>query len=71
MRERRDPEPDAAFTAFFADQHPRVVASLTLAFGDEQVARDAAADAFAEALLRWDRVGAMASPAGWVHRVAR
>jgi RNA polymerase sigma factor (sigma-70 family) len=70
MVRTRAPEPDAAFTAFFAAHHPRVVASLTLAFGDEQVARDAAADAFAEALLRWERVRAMTSPAGWVHRVA-
>jgi RNA polymerase sigma-70 factor (ECF subfamily) len=70
MGQRRAPEPDAAYTAFFATHHPRVVASLTLSFGDEQVAHDAAADAFAKALLRWDQVGAMASPAGWVHRVA-
>src|SRR4051812_19592243 len=70
MGRQRAPEPGATYTAFFAVNHPRVVASLTLAFGDEQVARDAAADAFAAALLRWERVGAMASPAGWVHRVA-
>jgi RNA polymerase sigma factor (sigma-70 family) len=66
----RRPQADEAYTRFFVAQHHRVVASLTLAFGDEQLARDAAADAFAKALVSWERIAPMASPAGWVHRVA-
>jgi RNA polymerase sigma-70 factor (ECF subfamily) len=37
---------------------------------DTAVAQEVAAEAFARALERWDRVGEMASPGGWTYRVA-
>src|ERR1700694_4158816 len=50
-------------------EHARLVASLTLVCGDGSLAADAADEAFARALSRWERVGAMDSPTGWTYRV--
>ena len=44
--------------------------SLLLVAGDIHLAQDAADEAFARALARWDRVGSMQSPNGWTYRVA-
>jgi RNA polymerase sigma-70 factor (ECF subfamily) len=41
-----------------------------LASGDQELARDVAAEAFARALERWASVSVMVSPAGWTYMVA-
>jgi RNA polymerase sigma-70 factor (ECF subfamily) len=58
------------FEEWYRDEWPRLVAALALASGDRELARELAAEAFARALARWPRVGAMDSPGGWTYRVA-
>lgn len=60
----------AAFERWYRREHPRLVSAFTVATGDAQVAQDLVSEAFARALERWPRVGAMDSPTGWVHTVA-
>src|SRR5688572_22524612 len=60
----------AAFEDWYRAEHPRLVSSLLLISGDVDAAQEAADEALARALVRWDRVQAMASPGGWTHRVA-
>jgi RNA polymerase sigma factor (sigma-70 family) len=59
-----------SFELFYRDGHPRVVATLILALGDVDAARDAAADAFTKALVDWPRVSGLRSPMGWTYTVA-
>ncbi len=65
----RPPTSPADFRSFFGTNHERMVRSLSLATGDDQLGRDAAAEGFARALARWSRVSRMDNPAGWVYRV--
>lgn len=58
------------FEGWYRAEHPRLVAVLAVESGDLEVARDAASEAFARALERWERVGGMASPAAWTYKVA-
>ena len=55
--------------ALFRCEFPRLVRSLSVAFGPEPAA-DAVQEAFIAADRRWGRVGAYSDPAGWVRRVA-
>ena len=55
----------------FRSEHGRAVAVLTRVFGDIDIAEDAVADAFAEAVRRWPETGAPPSPAGWIITTAR
>ena len=57
------------FDEFFARHHPQMVRALTLALGDVELGRDAAAEGFARALERWSTVSGYANPTGWVYRV--
>jgi RNA polymerase sigma-70 factor (ECF subfamily) len=61
---------EEGFEAFYRSHHPRLVAALLVTTGDPDMARDSVDEAFTRALARWDRVGAMTSPAGWTYRVA-
>jgi RNA polymerase sigma-70 factor (ECF subfamily) len=56
------------FDAFFAGHHAPMVRALTLALGDPELGRDAAAEGFARALQRWSTVSTFENPAGWVYR---
>ncbi len=58
------------FERWYYAEHERLVAALIWVAGDPEIARDAADEAFARALLHWRRVGAMASPGGWTYKVA-
>jgi RNA polymerase sigma factor (sigma-70 family) len=60
----------AGFESWYRAEHPRVLAALSVVARDPDVAQEAAAEAFARALQRWERVGAMDSPGGWTYRVA-
>lgn len=65
-----EPEPALRdFGEWYADAYPRLAAALALIAHDRELARDAAAEACARALERWNRVQAMASPDGWAYRV--
>lgn len=58
------------FERWYQRERPRLVASLLSVAGDIHVAQEAADEAFARALARWDRVGRMDSPNGWTYKVA-
>src|SRR5687767_12579604 len=60
----------AGFETWYVSEHPRVLAALTWVAGDPDVAADATDEAFARAYADWRRVERMASPGGWVYRVA-
>jgi RNA polymerase sigma-70 factor (ECF subfamily) len=60
----------AGFEPWYLREHPKVVAALTWVAGDAHIAADAADEAFARAYADWRKVGQMASPGGWVYRVA-
>jgi RNA polymerase sigma-70 factor (ECF subfamily) len=49
--------------------HP-LTARIVAGVGDPVLGREAAAEALARAWERWDRVGALDSPEGWVYRTA-
>src|ERR687897_3102854 len=58
-----------SFETWYRAAHPRLLATLVVASGDIEAARDATAEAFTRALERWSRVQAMDAPEAWVHRV--
>jgi RNA polymerase sigma-70 factor (ECF subfamily) len=60
----------AEFEAWYRGEHPRMVAALTVACGNRDVAADASAEAFARAFAAWKRVSQMDAPGGWTYRVA-
>lgn len=58
------------FDDWYRAEWPRLVASLALACGDRELAKELTSEAFARALARWPRVSRMESPGGWTYRVA-
>jgi RNA polymerase sigma-70 factor (ECF subfamily) len=60
----------AAFAAWYRNEHPRLLATMTIVTRDLHTAQDITAEAFARALAAWKRVSAMDSPTGWTYRVA-
>ena len=58
------------FEAFVATHERRLRQALTASFGIDR-GREAAADALAYAWEHWDRVAAMANPAGYLYVVGR
>ena len=58
------------FETWYRTEYPRVVNALTLLTGDQQVAIDAASEAFVRALAKWSRVSQMDRPGGWLYKVA-
>lgn len=58
------------FTSFVEQVEPRLRRALVAAFGPER-GRDAAAEALAYGWEHWDRIAAMANPAGYLYRVGR
>jgi len=58
------------FDHWYRQERPKVVASIAAITGRPSLAPDVADEAFTRAVERWSRVGAMTSPAGWVHRTA-
>jgi RNA polymerase sigma factor (sigma-70 family) len=66
----REVEGTSAFEDFFLAEHERLFQALYLLTGDRHEADDLAQEALLRAYERWDRVGAMDSPAGYVYRTA-
>ncbi len=58
------------FELWYQAEYARLVNTLAMVTGDRSLAADAAAEACTKALSRWNRVGAMERPGGWVYRVA-
>jgi RNA polymerase sigma-70 factor (ECF subfamily) len=58
----------ADFGTFFESHHVEMVRAMTLALGDPDLGRDAAAEGFARALQRWSTVSGFSNPEGWVYR---
>lgn len=58
------------FDAWYRAEHPRLLAIVTVAAGDADVAQEIVAEAFARALAAWGRVADMDAPAAWTYRVA-
>lgn len=56
------------FGTFFELHHAEMVRAMTLALGDPDVGRDAAAEGFVRALQRWSTVSGLSNPEGWVYR---
>lgn len=69
MTEERE-DVDAEFAAFVDEVGGRVRRALVPVAGPD-AARDATTDALVHAWRQWDRVRAMANPAGYVYTVAR
>ena len=61
---------DSTFAAWYRNEHPRLLAAMTVVTRDLHTAQDVTSEAFARALAAWPRVGAMDSPTGWTYRVA-
>lgn len=59
-----------SFEEFFLAERDRLFHTFCLIIGNRHEAEDLAQDAFVRVLERWDSVGAMADPAGYLHRTA-
>ena len=57
------------FEEWYRALHPRLVTSLGVAFGDSDLAAEAADEAVARAFERWATVSTMASPENWTFTV--
>ena len=68
MTTTRGEPPD--FDDWYRQEFPRVSRAMALATGDPGLGEEAAAEAFAVALVHWGRVRRMESPGGWVYATA-
>jgi RNA polymerase sigma factor (sigma-70 family) len=60
----------AGFEDFFRDEHARLLRALYLVTGNRQEAEEVMQDAFLAVWERWERVGAMDEPTGYLFRTA-
>jgi RNA polymerase sigma-70 factor (ECF subfamily) len=67
--EKTDMEAPIEFSEWYAAEYSRLVVLLALSTGSREVGEDAAAEAFAKAYEKWDRVRRMATPTGWTYTV--
>ena len=58
------------FEEWYVRTHGSVVRALAVISGEADVAGEVVAEAFSRAFERWDKVGALSNPTGWVYRVA-
>jgi RNA polymerase sigma-70 factor (ECF subfamily) len=58
------------FEVFFDEEYGRLLRLMFAMTGDRSEAEEVAQEAMTRAFERWDRVGAMKSPAGYVYRTA-
>ena len=66
----RDDLPVPSFEDWYRPLWPRLVAWVTVSVGDQALAEDIAADSFAKALARWEKLTANGEPTAWVFTVA-
>lgn len=62
--------PAQPFEEFFVQEMDRLQRALVLITGSRSDAEDIAQESFMRVFARWDEVGAMDHPAGYLHRVA-
>ena len=67
MPPEREP---TSFEAFFEDEKERLLRVLSVITGSRGEAEDLAQEAFTRLFERWERVGEMDDPAGYLHRTA-
>ncbi|MGH9136902.1 MAG: RNA polymerase sigma factor [Acidimicrobiales bacterium] len=60
---------DTGFEQFYREHRDQIARALALATGNADLGAEAADEAMARALARWDSLDAMRNPAGWVYRV--
>jgi RNA polymerase sigma factor (sigma-70 family) len=73
VTERRPPSEPAgpvSFEAFFQAEHERLQRAMYLVTGNAQEAEELMQDAFIAVWERWDRVGIMEEPSGYLYRTA-
>lgn len=63
-------QPMVCFADWYRQRWPNLVAWVTVSIGDQTQAEDIAADAFAQALSRWDKLTSQGEPTAWVYTVA-
>lgn len=61
---------DPEFEQWYRNVHPRLVTTVSLAFGRTDLGQESADEAIARAFERWSKVSQMVSPEGWTYRVA-
>lgn len=64
------PEDPPTFEEFFDRERDRLLRVLSVITGSRAEAEDIAQEAFTRIFERWDRVGSMEDPAGYLHRAA-
>jgi RNA polymerase sigma-70 factor (ECF subfamily) len=57
------------FEELYRDQYPRLIAVAKALTGNRRDGEDAVQDTMVKAFVRWDRVGQLAAPGAWCHRV--
>jgi RNA polymerase sigma-70 factor, ECF subfamily len=63
-------EARARFDEFFEDEHERLFKALYFVTGNRQDAEEIMQDAFLRLWERWDQIGAISDPTGYLFRVA-
>jgi RNA polymerase sigma-70 factor (ECF subfamily) len=63
-------ELESVFEDFYRAERTTILRAVVYALEDADLGAEATDEAWARAYERWDDVGAMANPAGWVFRVA-
>jgi RNA polymerase sigma factor (sigma-70 family) len=66
----RQKRPNQAFAGFFEAEYRRLARAMYLLTRDRQEADDLAQEALVRVYERWDSVGAMKSPTGYLYRTA-
>ena len=64
------PNQSMTFETFFEDESERLLRVMSVITGSRSEAEDIAQEAFTKVLERWDAVGAMANPSGYLYRTA-
>lgn len=59
-----------SFEEFFEEEHEQLLRALYVVTGDRQEAEDLVQEAFVKVLERWDAIGAMDDPTGYLYRTA-
>src|SRR6266496_6695819 len=70
VTERSADAPSRSFEDFFRDEHVRLLRALFLVTGNESEAEDLMQEAFLKVWERWDRVGQLDDPTGYLYRTA-
>jgi RNA polymerase sigma-70 factor (ECF subfamily) len=70
LSQNREKAAQESFEAFFRDHYRRLVRSLSVASGDQDLATEVVQQAFVQLWVEWPRISRYESPASWVARVA-